>query len=48
MTCCHVFWVGMLPPFQRHGPAPQAERQRLSAIPGMLHPNELQEEMVDA
>ncbi len=26
----------------------QAERQRLSAIPGMLHPNELQEEMVDA
>lgn len=26
----------------------QAERQRLSTIPGMLHPNELQEEMVDA
>lgn len=26
----------------------QAERQRLANIPGMLNPNEQQEEMVDA
>lgn len=28
--------------------AMQAERQRLANIPGMLNPNEQQEEMVDA